>query len=321
MTIYPVSVAGTPMANAAEVLGMMLERGGMANLEIAPVAFQPSDGADLATTADAFAAFVKATPPATEYGLYAEFRGAPQTGVDEVRSIVVSKDGAIVWLDSQTPKDADFARIKPRDPMECCRLVALRLRPVFGLADPFRADAPSGKLARAWEARTGLPNDQERAAIDARTKTFRAAPSTATLAVFRPRAPQGVETSAVELARRIDDAKLMRATPVEQTPAIEVASDMNEQKVLWSMARNFSAYVKQHPPDADYALLADYLGGTTPTGDLRVGAVHLAVCNRAGELVLVDYQNSHQRDFQSIDPKSVQACDALVTKRLASYRR
>lgn len=324
LTIQPVVVAGTPLTPVAEVVGVMLERGGMSRLEIAETAFTPPEGADAAATAEAFASFVKGAPPDTEYALLCQFLGTPGTGLEEVRSIVVSKDGALRLLDRQTPQDADFARLAPKNPMDGAHLVASRLRPVFQLDDPFRAGASDGPLARRLRAQSGIPEQAELDAIEARGREWRRAAPSATIMVLRPHAPNGIETSAEDLARRIGEERVARfgaLEPVDETPAIEPVGGMNEQRRLWSMARDLSAFVRHRAPDADYVLLADYVVGRTPQGALHVGGVHLALCDRAGQLVLVDFQNSRQKEFKAVDPHSIEACDALAARRFVKLAR
>jgi hypothetical protein len=51
-------------------------------------------------------------------------------------------------------------------------------------------------------------------------------------------------------------------------------------------------------------------------GNWEQGYVHFVVCDRAGEWVLVDFQNSHHPDYQALKPTSAEACRALVAKRL-----
>jgi hypothetical protein len=45
--------------------------------------------------------------------------------------------------------------------------------------------------------------------------------------------------------------------------------------------------------------------------------VHFVVCEKSGDWVLVDFQNSTHEDFQRISPKSVEDCDRLAVERLA----
>ena len=83
-------------------------------------------------------------------------------------------------------------------------------------------------------------------------------------------------------------------------------------------ARAFRDFLRKNPPETGYALLADYGIGKSESGKTTVGAVHLIVCDRQGDWVLVDYQNSHHADFQEIDPRSRDDCNRLAARRLKS---
>src|SRR5688572_25770470 len=109
LTIYPVGLAGKPSSQVGEVVGMLLERGGMENLELTVRAFRPPVEATFDAAADAFAAFVKAEPPSTEYALYSEFRGTPQRGI------------------VQNDHQADFKALDPKSVEDCDRIVVRRL--------------------------------------------------------------------------------------------------------------------------------------------------------------------------------------------------
>jgi hypothetical protein len=50
-------------------------------------------------------------------------------------------------------------------------------------------------------------------------------------------------------------------------------------------------------------------------------AVHFVVCDRAGDRLIMDLQNSHCEDFQQIRPKTVADCDRFVLERLESLLR
>jgi hypothetical protein len=152
-------------------------------------------------------------------------------------------------------------------------------------------------------------------AIKERGAAFRKAAANATLIVYPARAGDAFSAeSAAGIAARINKAKLTNATAAETGPRLDTAGNMNEQKVLWDMAHAFSEHVRQNPPDADYVLFADYLMGKE-----AVGGVHFAICDRQGELVVVDFQNSHWPDFKSINPKTRDDCDKLVVQRLKGY--
>ena len=316
LAIYPTSLAGQPSPKVAEVVGMMLERGGMTELELVEARFEPAKEADWAGTMAGFGAFVRTHPPAGQYAMYSQFLGVPGQGVSEVRSVIVDRDGAVVWQERLTGADAAFAKARPREPMDCCVLTVNRLRPVLGLEDPFRAGAPEGAIARRWEKATGVPDAAAQAAMKARREAFARGAGSATVVVYAPKAAPGVPTSAAALAEGLNRAGVIRALPVEETPALEIRGDMNEQKILWSMANSFAGFVTRHPPQADYALFPQYLMGVKPDGSVTVVGVHLALCNRAGELVAVDFQNDHQPDFQAVNPHSVDACNELAVRRM-----
>src|SRR5262245_55240953 len=144
LTILPARVAGKSIPQVGEVVGLMLERSGMTNLEIGESELRLPDSAGMGQTAKVLGDFVKSNPPKTEYTLFVDVLGTHEHGVSEIRAIIVDKMGQVVWEDRQTPSDADFRRIKPKEPIQCCLLVAQRLRPVLGLSDPSVKIGPEG---------------------------------------------------------------------------------------------------------------------------------------------------------------------------------
>jgi hypothetical protein len=315
MTILPVGLAGRPSPQVGEVLGMLLERAGMMDLEIGTATFQPDEKADLAQTAASLGEFVKAHPPKTDFVLFADFLGTPGQSVSEVRSVIVTQEGEAAWQDRQTPNDPDFKRIKPGEPMTCCLLAVERLRTVLNLGDPSRAKAPQGKLTQQWREKTGLPDEAEWNAMGERRSAFKKSAPSATMLIYPVRA--GGENSAqaaAHLVGLINGAKLTNAVAASRGPDIDVQGNMNEQKVLWDMARAARDHVRKEPPKEDYVLFADFR-----LGDDRVGGVHFVVCDQKGDWVIVDFQNDHQADFKAIQPKSIEDCDRLVLKRLEGY--
>lgn len=316
LTVLPVGLGSKPLPQVGEVVGLLLERAGMKNLEIGATEFRTPEKADLAQTATALGEFVRASPPATDYVLYADFLGSPGKGFTEVRGVIVNKQGEVVWQDRQTAEDADFKRLKPGEPMTCCLLLIERLRPVLNLGDPNREDAPKGKLAQRWEQKTGTPDEAEQKAMKERQQAFKKAASTATLVVYPVRTDgKSNPASSAHLTKLLNDARLTKATAASEGPQFDVKGNMNEQKMLWDMARAFREHVQAHPPEADYALFADYMMMSKDA----VGEVHFAVCDRKGQLVIVDYQNDHHDDFNAIKPKSAEDGDRLVLKRLEGY--
>jgi hypothetical protein len=315
LTVLPMRLAGKSFPKAGEVVAMMLERGGMTNLETSAVEFVPPENAELGAEAKAFGEFVRAHPTPTEYALFTEVVGTREAGMSEVRAMVASVKGEVVWQDRQAKGDADFDRIGPREPLQCCVLIAERLRPVLGLGDAGAENAPAGKIAERFRKDAGVPDKAEMAAIEKRGEAFKKAGAGATLTVYPSHAgAEFAAQSAKDIAAAVNEKRLMKATASDKGPRPEIAPDANEQKMLWAMARACGAYVKKNPPATDYVLFADYLMGKD-----FVGGVHFAICNRAGELVVVDYQNDHHADFQTIGPKTREDCDRLLVERLRGY--
>jgi hypothetical protein len=121
--------------------------------------------------------------------------------------------------------------------------------------------------------------------------------------------------SATNIVRLLNQAGLCKAVPAEQPVPLKTSlADPNELKALWDLAREFRDFVRAHPPASDYALYADYAFNPQ---NAEQGFVHFVVCDRKGEWVIVDMQNSHHPDYQSIGIISRDRCDQLLVKRLA----
>lgn len=125
--------------------------------------------------------------------------------------------------------------------------------------------------------------------------------------------------NAENLVRMINEQGLCRASTSEQSILLKSPlTDPNEMKKLWDLAREFRDHVRQNPSDMDYVLYADYV--FTPDNWER-GMVHFVVCDRMGEWVIVDMQNSHHPEYQEIKPTSAEGCDNLLIKRLTGCLR
>jgi hypothetical protein len=276
------TLAGRSIPQMTEGFAMFLERGGMDNLELA------KPGA----------------PTQTDYKLAAEFIGEPGTGVTEIRATLTDRTGKAVWNTRATAADDDWKKANVREPMTAMCLLADRLRPVFKTAESCGDTGHEGKFARLMQERSGLPPESERKAMAPRLQTLKHAGASASLAVYGSHAPK--------LTELISTAGLAKTTAAAANPGIQVAANMNEQKMLWDAARGFRDYLRKNPPSADYALFADYLG---------TNAVHFIVSDRAGEWVIVDFQNDHHPDFQAVSPKTPDDCARVVLKRLQGYLR
>jgi hypothetical protein len=316
LTILPVRLAGKPWDRVTEVVGLLLEQQGLRNIELGETAFEPAE-TNLESLAAAVGAFVKTNPITTAYALYAEYNGDHKTGLNELRAVVVDQSGAVVWTDRQTPQDEAFKKMGERDPMTMSVLLVERLGPQLGLNEATAKAAKPGKLAAIMDQRSGLPPANERAALPERQKAMKRALPGATLLVY-PARIGGNEVSvpsATNIVRLLNQAGLCKAVQAEQTVLLKTSlADPNELKELWNLAREFRNFVQANPPLADYALYADY--GFNPQ-NAEQGFVHFVVCDRKGEWVIVDMQNSHHPDYQSIGIISRDRCDQLLVKRLA----
>jgi hypothetical protein len=318
LTILPVRLAGKPWDRVTEVVGLMLEQQGLRNIELGKTPFTPAE-TNLESLARAVGAFVKTNSITTGYALYAEYNGDRQTGLNELRAVVVDQTGAAVWTDRQTPQDEAFKKLEHPEPMTMSVLLAERLSPQLGLNEETAKAAKPGKMAAIMDERSGLPPEKERAALPERLKAMKQALPGATLLVYPARigGNQVSVPSATNLVWLLNQAGLCKTVQAEQTIALKASvADPNEMKALWDMAREFRDFVRANPPAADYALYADY--GFNPQNSEQ-GFVHFVVCDRKGEWVIVDMQNSHHPDYQSVGIISRARCDQLLVLRLEGY--
>ena len=266
----------------------------------------------------ALGAFLTEHPVSTDYALYAEYNGVPGKGINELRAVLLDRAGKVAWYERLTPDDEPFRQLEGPDPMTVSLLLVDRLNPVMGLNDETRKLARPGRIARLFEERSGVPPESERAAISDRQKTMKDGRRTLTLLIFPARANGSVDTaSAGLLTQLINEAGVCRAIASPGAAAVEPTQlTSDELKMLWTLARSFQAYVRQTHPDADYSLLADYAYNPERW---EQGIVHFVVCDRQGDWVIVDLQNSEHEDYQAIKPTSSEACSRLVVRRLAGY--
>ncbi len=318
ITVFPVRLGARAMPEAGEALAILLERGGMRNVDWTTDVFPRAGEAAFQQMTTEFGDYVRQNATATEYALYAEVLGVPGKGIAEIRGTLVDKDGVPVWSYRQTPQDEEFRKVQPKEPLECIAMLVNALRGPLGLQDPFRADAFEGKLARRNAERVGLPTDSERTAMKKALLYARTELAGSRMAVFpvlvdgRPDRRQ-----ATHLAGVLNEENFGKAEVAAAQPAIEVQAVPNEQQRLWQMARAVREYLHRTPAAADYVLYADYT--FAPGG--RAFTVHFVVCDRNGEWVIVDFQNNHWPDFNSMQLNSGDDCDRLVIKRLKRLLR
>ncbi len=318
LTVLPVILAGQPFDRVAEVVGLLLEQQGLKNIELGAIPFAPASGTEMEKLASSLGEFVKKNPITTEFALYAEYNGSRQIGLVELRAVVVDKAGQLVWMDRQGAQDEAMQRLESKEPMTISVLLAERLSPALGLNEETAKTAQPGKMARRMEERSGLPPESERARLPERQKLLKESRQKVTLAIFPARIGGAVNAaSAIELAAMINSAGLCKSAPAVQSPLLKASqAEPNEMKILWDLAREFREYGKKNPADADYTLYADY--GFNPE-QWEQGFVHFVVCDRSGEWVIVDMQNAHQPDYQSVKPRSREDCNRLLVQRLQGY--
>ena len=321
LTVLPVVLGGQPFDRVTEFVALRLEQQGLKTIELGATAFVPGEGISMDQLPETFANFVRQNPPATEYVLYADFNGNRQSGLNELRAIVADQTGAILWTDHLTASDEAFRKAEAREPMTMAMLLVARLSPQLGLnADTAKAAKP-GKFARLMDERSGLPPQAERDALPARLQAMIAASQNATVVVIPVVAPDhGENEVAARIAKLIGDARLFKSASIPTDPVTlpHPRSDPNEMKMLWDLARELREYVQKNPPPADYVLCADYRFNAQ---NWERGYVHFAVCDRQGDWVIVDLQNTHHPDYQSIKPTSTERCEELLLKRLQGYLR
>jgi hypothetical protein len=317
LTILPVRLGGKPWDRVTEVVGLLLERQGVKNIELGTTPFTPAN-TNWESLAAEVGAFVKAHPVTTDYALYAEYNGDRKTGLNELRAVVVDQAGAVVWTERLTAQDEAFRKVRERDPMTISVLLSERLGPQLGLNEATAKAAKPGPMAALMNQRSGLPPESERAALPARRQTMKQALPGATLLVYPARlgGNQTSVPSATNIVRLLNEAGLCRAVASGQPLLLKASqTDPNELKSLWNLAREFRDFVRTHPPAADYALYADYAFNPQNADQ---GFVHFVVCDRQGEWVIVDMQNSHHPDYQRVGIISRERCDQLLVKRLVA---
>lgn len=314
VTVYPVDLAGQPRVEVARVVASMLERGGMQRVEVSERAWSADASQSLDPWANEVAASVKAKSPASDYVLVGAYVGSPKRGVDEVRSVLVNANGEVVWSDCQKKGDRDFDRIRPSNPMTCTVLMVERLKRPMALDDPFRKGAPRSRHERAMDADAGVASEAELAAMRKRAAALSkdARPS---LVVYPVRVGDTYSsTESASLSRALE--ALGQVSASKDVRKFAFTGSMNQQKVLWSAARAIQADLKKSPVKADYVLFAHYV--KTPMKE-EPFAVHTFLFTGAGEFVVVDYQNSHKADFNTIDPRTPAACTQLAVLRVQRH--
>jgi hypothetical protein len=236
--------------------------------------------------------------------------------VREIRAVLVDRAGRLVWSDRQAPGDAAFDHAPPTCPMDGCVLLMKRPRPELGLADPFRSDAPKGRLAAKLEERSALPRQAEIDAIQARLTVLKSAGKDAVIKVLPARVGSDWSVDAArKLARLINERGLARATAVETPIPFAPVPGPNRQRTLWTGARSIQQAIKSGTQGTEWLMFVD----CQMIDATHVGGVHTYVVTPEGALAIVDLQNAHHADFARIRPASVAGCCELAAVRLGGH--
>jgi hypothetical protein len=304
----------------ADTLGLLLEEKGYDRFEVAEAYFKfPTEESGLKNRAGAFGQFVSGRDLKTDYALGIKLTVHLEKSWQEVYLVIADANGNIVWEDSQKPGDPAFDEYSGSD-VGRLELACDRLTQAMGLDKLPKKELAANKkqMLRGIRAKEP-PNHSERTAMEKQLKTMKQAGSSARVLVYPARVggDHADPNCAAHLCELLNNAKLCRASVAKTAPVMEGSGWPNEMQVLWLFARNVRGYVAQHPVDSDYVLFADYW--FAPDG--RVWAVHTVLCDRAGEWVMVDLQNSHQEAFQRINPKVLEDCDRLVLEQFKAELR
>jgi hypothetical protein len=301
----------------ANTLGLLLAEKGYGEPQLASTEFHfPSEKTARKARAAAFGKFVGGLGLKTDYALCTEFTLRMGTGgFHEVYSVIADANGSVVWEDSQSRGDPEYEKHRPKTELYGLELACRRLTPAMGLGELPRKELSKDKKRALRELRAKEPpRGAEFAAMEKRLKAMKDAGAGAGVLIC-PARVGGDHTdpnSATRLSGLLNEAKLCHASAAEAGPVMEGTGWPNEMQVLWLFARAVREYVREHPAESGYVLFPDYW--FAPNG--RVWAVHFVVCDRAGDWVIVDLQNSHREDFQRVAPRTLADCDRLVLERL-----
>lgn len=318
ITVFPVSLAGRPSAEAANVVGILLERGGAETVELDEQPFPVAAGANAADEATAFGSWVASRGLATDLALRVAIDGSPQSGIAAVRTMLVDKQGKAVVDASHAKGTPEFDAAAPKEPMDCCVFAVNSLRDVLGLQDPMRGNANTSKLQARMQQRAGVPDEKEAEAMMQRLSALRALGKEARIRVFPARVGDAwSQEAAAQIAARLEASGLCAAAAEQEPLAFTTRRSANQQAVLWSGARSMQEALRAREATPSYSLVCDFL----QSGASSFGAVHTCLFAPDGSFVWIDLQNSHHDDFASISPSTANDCAELSSIRLLGALR
>jgi hypothetical protein len=127
-------------------------------------------------------------------------------------------------------------------------------------------------------------------------------------AYVRRREARYDQASAERLAEFLRAEGLAEATASDEQVPITGPWHRSQPAMLRESAESFAAYLREHPIETDYALLAEYLyvGRDVP------GGIHCYVLDRHGTLADAVLLNSHWPEFSDPDPRTVEDCTDIL---------
>ena len=117
------------------------------------------------------------------------------------------------------------------------------------------------------------------------------------------------DASAARLAKALVDAGHGQAAASDAHVPITGEVHMNQARIWRESAAEFGAWIAAHPPQTDYAILAEYIGVPTET---QAFGVHAYVVDRSGKLVDGVLLNDHHEGFAPARPRSAAECTELL---------
>lgn len=271
-----------------------------------------ADEDSLAAMEDKFRTFLEEEKVESDYSLFARFRlGPSKHGPRVVRScaMLADSDGQIVWSEEKTEFPEEYS------PMHGMMGLINAVHSASDLKEPDWENRKSGPFARKMQQESGLPSDEEYKVMDARFEAAQESFKEATLTIYPFRIwkqKEGSATGAEVLAKKLNDAGIFKSVLVAETDTGLIAKrdpdNPGQPSIIAASARDFSKYLKEHPPATDYALLADV--------SVPVHHVHLVLCDKSGAWLHFNIANSHHDDYRKLKPKTVEDCAELAFGRL-----
>jgi hypothetical protein len=323
ITVYPVVLGRSDKPDdadtikfgvrVAEVVGLGLEQHGM-HPEISdetPEAIASEDS--LIQMEQKLQAFVTENKPDTDYTLFTRFLIKPAgrgPAVARICAAITDAAGQVLWSKEIT----ELPEGRGSSPLGACMLLGNAVRSASDLEEPDPENAPYGPIAQLMDQRNGLSPKPERDAMARRFEAAQASFATSTLSVYPFRIWE-TEAGSVEggeaLVAKLTAAGLFLASATEEDTRLVATRDPDQpsqMKIMWDTARDFRAYLREHPADTNYALLVDV---TVP-----VHHVHLVLCEGSGEWVTASLMNSHHPEFKELDPETLEDAITLAFQRL-----